>query len=555
MSEGQTLTRVGTVSVADQVARLIRLGLVEEYSVSMDGVRQDFVVTEKPPGDEELQVRLEVTGARVEPLATGARLVLEGSGPKIAYSHLRATDATGRELPARIEVLTTNSESRKQKAEMALVVEDARAVYPVRIDPTFSDENWISLNPSIPGADGAVNAAVVDGAGNVHIGGDFTAVGDVMANRVAKWNGSSWSALGSGMGGGDTHPGVVALAVSGSDLYAGGDFTTAGGGAANGIAKWNGSSWSAVGSGMGGGLYHLTTAVFALAVSGTNLYAGGNFTTAGGSAATNIAKWNGSSWSALGSGMNDYVMALAVSGSDVDAGGYFTTVGGSAANYIAKWDGSGWSALGGGGTCPGMFALAVSGSDVDAGGSAANCIAKWDGSSWSALGSGMGGGDTHPGVFALAVSGSDVYAGGDFTTAGGSAANHIAKWDGSSWSALGSGMNGEVVALAVSGSGLYASGGFTTAGGRFSPQVAEAVFVMPSPVVLESPTLAGGVFSASFTNTPGATLTGRGTTNLSLPLATWPVAGSVTEVSPGQFQITAPQATNSPQRYYRIRWP
>src|SRR5438309_1977221 len=75
----------------------------------------------------------------------------------------------------------------------------------------------------------------------------------------------------------------------------GGLFTMAGGTAANYIAKWNGSSWTALGSG-------LSFAVRRSAVLGTNLYAGGGFTTAGGSAATNIAKWNGSSWTALGSG-------------------------------------------------------------------------------------------------------------------------------------------------------------------------------------------------------------------------------------------------------------
>ena len=50
----------------------------------------------------------------------------------------------------------------------------------------------------------------------------------------------------------------------------------------------------------------------------------------------------------------------------------------------------------------------------------------------------MGGGSS---VYALAVSGSTLYAGGDFTTAGGAPANNIAAWNGSSWSALGSGMN------------------------------------------------------------------------------------------------------------------
>jgi hypothetical protein len=62
-------------------------------------------------------------------------------------------------------------------------------------------------------------------------GGTFNLAGDVRANHVAKWDGSSWSALGSGMGGGDGYwgPWVSALAVSGSDLYAGGSFITAGG--------------------------------------------------------------------------------------------------------------------------------------------------------------------------------------------------------------------------------------------------------------------------------------------------------------------------------------
>ena len=98
----------GIISLAGQTVRFSRPGLAEEYSVSMDGVRQDFIVESKQPAQSrrggELVVKLAVTGAQVEPAADGARLVLENSGRKIAYSRLRVTDATGKELPARIEV-------------------------------------------------------------------------------------------------------------------------------------------------------------------------------------------------------------------------------------------------------------------------------------------------------------------------------------------------------------------------------------------------------------------------------------------------------------------
>jgi hypothetical protein len=67
----------------------------------------------------------------------------------------------------------------------------------------------------------------------------------------------------------------------------------------------------------------MNSSVYSLAVSGSDLYAGGEFTKASGVAANRIAKWNGSSWTALGSGLGGtpavftYVVALAVSGSDV----------------------------------------------------------------------------------------------------------------------------------------------------------------------------------------------------------------------------------------------
>jgi hypothetical protein len=113
--EGQ-LPCTGSVSVCGQTVRFSRPGLTEEYSVSMDGVRQDFIVEQAPssPRGGELVVKLSVTGAQVEPAADGARLVLTHSGRRIAYSRLLVTDATGKELQARMG-LREKAESGKRK--------------------------------------------------------------------------------------------------------------------------------------------------------------------------------------------------------------------------------------------------------------------------------------------------------------------------------------------------------------------------------------------------------------------------------------------------------
>jgi hypothetical protein len=485
----------GNVSVRDTLVRFIRAGLTEEYSVSVGGVRQDFVIAAPPGGRGTLRVELALSGARAEATPYGAKLWFESSGRALAYSRLQAEDATGRELVARLEVLSTD--------RLAVSVADANATYPLRIDPTVSDADWVSLNLGIPGADAVVRAMVADGAGNLYVAGDFKFIGTVPANHIAKWDGSTWSALGSGIT--SVAAGVYALAVTGTTLYAGGRFTTAGGAPITNLAKWDGSTWSALGSGLTG------DSVSALATIGTDLYAGGYFTTGGGVLATNLARWNGTAWSPLGLGTDSWIYSLAASGTSLYVGGPFTKAGGLSAKYVAKWDGSTWSPLGSG-LSAAARALAVNGTDLYAAGDFG--VARWDGSTWSPLGSRMTG--CYETVCALAVSGTNLYAGGSFTTIGGPAyiarwngsawkaldgpglvrynenacvevhalalvgidlyaggsftmagaapANYIAKWDGSAWSALGSGVNYPVLALATSETNLYAGGQFTMAG-------------------------------------------------------------------------------------------
>jgi len=78
--------------------------------------------------------------------------------------------------------------------------------------------------------DPGVHALAVDSSGNVYVGGGFTTAGDVPAENVAKWDSTAWSALGTGIGGTTKWPRVSAVAAGGSgSVYAGGNFTTAGG--------------------------------------------------------------------------------------------------------------------------------------------------------------------------------------------------------------------------------------------------------------------------------------------------------------------------------------
>lgn len=201
-------------------------------------------------------------------------------------------------------------------------------------------------NPVGAGADGEVRAMSSDGT-NLFVGGDFANAGTTAAARVARWDGANWSALGSGMIGA-----VNALAWADGALYAGGTFTNAGGLTANRIAVWKNNQWQPLGDGLDG---PTGVTVQAIVVDGTNVYAGGRFTTAGGLPANNIARWDGAHWHPVGPDSSNGVLASATAvmvmvmqDGALYVGGFFTNAGGQAIRGLAKFDGTNWAQLGSG---------------------------------------------------------------------------------------------------------------------------------------------------------------------------------------------------------------
>ena len=338
--------------------------------------------------------------------------------------------------------------------------------------PVFTPQGltytWGNLGTGLDGlVTGRVNTIAVSGT-TVYIGGDFTNLGgNPNINYIARWDGTNWSPLLSGTAGLTST--VHAIVLSGTEVIAGGEFQNAGGNSnANYLARWNGTQWTGFISGTTA--TGITNTVFTLALSGTHVYAGGAFIGAGSNPNANyIAYWDGG-WRNLGTTpLDNNVYTIVFSGTHVYAGGAFTN---AAFPRIAYWDGSGWTALGGGFTAGNVYAITIVGNAVYAGGDftvgAINRIARFDGS-WNPLGGGVGSGTDS--VSATLSLGGKILVGGTFNTAGGNPARGLAEWDPltSQWSpvsnfAWNSSVITSVEALVISDGNLYVGGDFKDVG-------------------------------------------------------------------------------------------
>lgn len=303
-----------------------------------------------------------------------------------------------------------------------------------------------------PGLGSPVECLVHDGPDAI-VGGAFASIDGVTVNGIARRSGSSITALGSGVQGGSAAVHALARAGNG-DLFAAGSFTTAGGNPASNVARWNGSGWSPLGTGTDAPVYALMIA------RNGDLIVGGDFSVAGGIACNRVARWNGSLWGQLSSGMDDTVLALAeLANGALVAGGAFRLAGGNVCERAARWNGTTWVAMSSGMDAEvRAFArlpngdLVAGGSFTRAGSNPSSHPAVWNGSVWSPMGSGLSGVVDS----LLTLADGDVLAGGNFV---GSPFDHLARWSGTNWSA-GFGVVGATVrALAAAPNGEILVGG------------------------------------------------------------------------------------------------
>jgi hypothetical protein len=323
---------------------------------------------------------------------------------------------------------------------------------------------WEDLSYTKP-TSGQVNV-IASNSDYIYIGGSFTNWDDDSSmDYLARYNKSSgvWdkpystAPLGS----------ILDMKFSpDGDLYITGGFTSVDGVSNTAyIAKYDGTNWSALGTGLSGGVGYALEFDY----SG-NLYIGGTFTTAGGSSHTRLVIWDGTSyqdWADANAGV--YTIELAKSGSLI-IGGAFTTINGNGSyKYIAEYNATdGWSYYGTSPNddvwsvyCDNNGVVYLAGTFTTAGGVTVNGVAKWTGGQFISLGDGITDSGSW-GVYEITGHNGDVYIGGSFDSVGNLSVNDsVAVWNGSTWTHLDCdlyGNNPDIQAIHFDDDDLYIGG-------------------------------------------------------------------------------------------------
>lgn len=373
------------------------------------------------------------------------------------------------------------------------------------IGPGAWDHVGTGATSATASLNGPVTALNTQNPGVLYAGGSFTSAGgNANAKHIARWNGSRWSALGTT----PLNGGVFAIAYDAATgrVFAGGTFHDAGGHSdADYLAVWDGSTWARFCTPTIPGQPPFSGNVNALQIVGDTLYVGGSFADGAGIDAADYLVAcklaDGTASAVVDSSAHAFGGAVSALTADANgtlyAGGQFINLESIPdADHVATYAGGGtWQAMGsgpspGGGAVDSIVrSLTAHGTDVYVGTDALNVagiaqadhVARWDGAAWHAVGADTASTDGwFPGtasIAALATSGSLVVAAGSFQNANGTpTADDIAYFDGTQWRPIGSDgsgngpLNQHPTALGITGGKIYLGGSFTSAGGDSQAQ-------------------------------------------------------------------------------------
>lgn len=348
---------------------------------------------------------------------------------------------------------------------------------------SFSQSRWDTL----PGLRSDLNNQQVYFYENVlfgdsnylYLGGMFQIIGSEYLSGIARWNGVKWDSMGAGingLSGKDTSclscppPGTSALITYHNKLYYAGGCSSLGNVKAGGFGTWNGTNWDTISiqpftAYDGGG-------ISTFAVINNKLICAGLFDTIAGQVGVyNIAAWNDTTWSSLnfpyiGNDDQGIYCVCEYKGNIIVAGDFYGIINGDTLSQMAQYDGKKWLPVGQGivgvydqPTCMVVYDsdLYVAGLFSKADGNYGDNIQRWNGTSWSEVGGGLNYGTE----FQLLIYHDKLCVIGGFSTAGGVPAQFIALWDGSQWCGLGSTFNRPVGNAWVYKDTLYIAGTFT----------------------------------------------------------------------------------------------
>jgi trimeric autotransporter adhesin len=298
--------------------------------------------------------------------------------------------------------------------------------------------------------------------------GNYSHVGGLHTGNVARWDGEVWSPVGNLLFDRSLAAAIVFDDGTGPALYVGGGVEPAPG-VYLGVARWNGTEWSYLGSGLDG-----SVRCFAIHDDGygSALYAGGDFSIPG-HQERNLARWTGTTWVPVGGGTNNFVDSMISfddgAGASLYIKGPFTSVGGTPIAWIARWNGSQWfDARGSWNSGGSHFVVFDDGSgpslymagwvSISAGQSIYGLFKQVAGD-WVVIGV------TNNGPRSVAVwddgRGPALYLGGSFRFLNGQPIPRVARWDGTNWTGTGA----EFLAGAINTGSVWSMGAYEDACG------------------------------------------------------------------------------------------